>query len=69
MQILNQPITWHHINTSRHGQDNLLKFKLSMRMGKKGDFSDFEHVVWCQTSWSELFRNSWSNGIFTHNHL
>ena len=26
----------------RGGQDNLLKFKPSIRMGKKGDLSDFE---------------------------
>ncbi len=23
----------------------------------------------CQTSWSEYFKNCWSTGIFTHNHL
>lgn len=29
----------------RHGQDDPLKFKLSIRMGKKGDLSDFESDV------------------------
>ncbi len=28
---------------TRCGEDNLLKFKPSIRMGKKGDLSDFEH--------------------------
>ncbi len=28
---------------STSGEDNLLKFKPSIRMGKKGDLSDFEH--------------------------
>jgi len=30
------------ISTCRHGQDDLLKFKPSIRMEKKGDFCDFE---------------------------
>ncbi len=30
------------ISAHRHGQDDLLKFKPSIRMGKKGDLSDFE---------------------------
>lgn len=29
----------------RHGQDDPLKFKLSISMGKKGDLSDFESDV------------------------
>ncbi len=24
---------------------------------------------WCQTGWSEYFKNCWSTGIFTHKHL
>ncbi len=24
---------------------------------------------WCQTDWSEYFKNCWSTEIFTHNHL
>ncbi len=28
--------------TCRHGQDDVLKFKPSIRMGKKGDLSDSE---------------------------
>ncbi len=35
-QIANQPITW------SHGEDDFLKFKPSIRTGKKGDLSDFE---------------------------
>ncbi len=31
------------IQVSRCGEDDLLKFKLSIRTGKKGDLSDFEH--------------------------
>ncbi len=27
------------------------------------------HGCWCQTGWFEYFRNCWSTGIFTHNHL
>ncbi len=41
----NQPITWQQLNAfrlSRCGEDDLLKFKPSIRMGKKGDLSDFE---------------------------
>ncbi len=30
------------IKASRCGEDNVLKFKPSIRMGKKGDLSDFE---------------------------
>lgn len=29
----------------RHSQDNLLKFKLSIRTGMKGDLGDFERGV------------------------
>jgi len=31
------------ISAYRCGKDDLLKFKPSIRMGKKGDLSDFEH--------------------------
>ncbi len=31
-------------------------------MGKKGDLRDFERGCWCQTSWSEYFKNCWSTG-------
>ncbi len=40
-QIANQPITWQQLNAFRHL--DLLKFEPSIRMGKKGDLSDFEH--------------------------
>ncbi len=40
-------------------------------MGKKGDLSDFERgmVIGDRRGWSEYFKNCWSTGIFTHNHL
>ncbi len=37
------PITWQQLNVaSRCGEDDLLKFKPSTRMGNKGDLCDFE---------------------------
>ncbi len=33
------------IKASRCGEDDLLKFKPSVRTGKKGDLSDFEHRI------------------------
>lgn len=45
-KIYNQLITWHQLNAFGYvGQDNLLKFKLRLRMREKGDFSDFEWDV------------------------
>lgn len=38
-QIANQPLTWPQVSESV----NLLKFKPIIRMGKRGDISDFEH--------------------------
>lgn len=32
-----------YISACRHGHDDLLRFKTGIRMGKKGDASDFEH--------------------------
>ncbi len=51
----------------RHSQDNLLGFKLSIRMGKKGDISYFEcgMVVGARRAWTDYFRNRWSTGIFS----
>lgn len=48
------------IEVRRHGQGNLLKFKPSIGMGKKGDSSDSVFV--CFRTWR-------STGIFTHTHL
>lgn len=48
MHISNQLITWQQLNPFRHVdmvKDNLLKFKPSIRMGKKCDLSDFEHGI------------------------
>ncbi len=52
---------------SRCGEDDLLKFKPSIRMGKKeGDLSDFERgMLLVPDGWSEYFKNYWSTGIFS----
>jgi len=45
MQISNQPITWQLLECIKEcgpGQDYLLNSKLNVRMGKKGDLSNFE---------------------------
>ncbi len=39
---------------SRCGEDNLLKFKPSIRMGKKGDLSDFERGMVVGARWAGL---------------
>ena len=44
IHVSNQPITWQQLDAFRHvDMVDLLKFKPSIRMGKKGDLSDFEH--------------------------
>lgn len=45
MEISNQPVSWQQLNTFRHGEGDVLNFKLSIRMGNKGNFSDF-NVAW-----------------------
>ncbi len=43
--IVNQPITWQQLNAFRHldvVKTTCLSSNLSIRMGKKGDLSDFE---------------------------
>jgi len=47
-------------------QDNLLNSKLNVRMGKKGDLSNFERGCWCQMGQSEYFTICSVTGIFTH---
>jgi len=45
MQLSNQLITWQLLKCIKGcglGQDNLLNSKLNVRMGKKGDLSNFE---------------------------
>lgn len=37
----------------RYGQDNLLKFTRRIRIGKKGDSSDFEHGVVIGARWAD----------------
>lgn len=34
-----------YIQGCRHSQDNLLEFKMNIRMGKKGDFTEFERSI------------------------
>ncbi len=59
------------ILASRCGEDDLLKFKLSIRMGKKGDLSDFEcgMVVGARRAGLSISKTAKSTGIFMHNHL
>lgn len=51
-------------------QNNLLKFKLSIRIRKKGDLSDSKSDMYIILGWfypmerSEYFRNCWSIGFF-----
>lgn len=62
-------VTTRRIYTCRGCKDNSLKFKLSPRMGKNGDLSDFKRVVGagqvgvCISGSADLL------GIFTHNQL
>ncbi len=44
----------HCILASRCGEDDLLKFKPSVRMGKKGDLSDFERGMFVGARWVGL---------------
>lgn len=48
----------------KHGKDDLLLFKPSIKMGKKGDLLNMVIGM----GWSEYFRNSGSTGLFTLNH-
>lgn len=48
----------------RRGDNHLLKFKASVRVGKKEDLNDSECGpvgLWCQTGWSEYFTNCCSS--------
>jgi len=57
-----QPITWQRLYALRyHSQDNLPKFKLSIRMG------DIKCAM--VVGAMPCSGNCWSTGIFTHNHL
>ncbi len=52
----NQPITGQQLNAFRHrcDEDDLLKFKPSIRMGKKEDLSDFERGMVVCARWAGL---------------
>jgi len=52
MQISNQPVSWQCIFKHKHGQDDLLKFKLSIRMGEKGDLNDFGRGMFVGAKWA-----------------
>jgi len=46
MQLSNQPITWQLLQClDQDPKCNLLNSKLNVRMGKKGDLSNFERGV------------------------
>lgn len=74
-QIPNQPIhmaATQCIKAHRHAQDDLLKYKPSVRMDKKGDLSVFECSMGVgvrQAEYGEYFRSCWTTGIFMHSHL
>ncbi len=46
------------IYACRDGRDDLMQFKSSIRMGKKGYLNDFEHgmAVGAKKAWFEYFR-------------
>lgn len=50
------------------GEGDLLKFKASLKMSNKGDWSDFECSSWCQAG-CRSENCSGSTGVFAHNHL
>lgn len=53
-----QSVTWENDHYEcRHNQDDLLEFKDAIRMGLKGDLSDFKFGVIVGTSRAEHFRN------------
>lgn len=58
----NHTATAEGISACRRGED--LEFQPSIRVGRE-DWSDLEWLL----GRSESFRNCWSTGIFTHNHL
>ncbi len=53
----------------RRGEDDLLKFKPSIRMGKKWDLSDFNRgmAVGARQAGLSISKTA-DTGIFTHNH-
>lgn len=59
-KISNQPNTWRILNACRHihGQGDHLKLKVSIRIRKKGDLSEFDSDMFVgATRRSEAFRN------------
>jgi len=73
MQLSSQPITKQLLQCiygCGPGQDNLLNSKLNVRMGKKGDSSNFEHgmVVGARRAGLSISQSAQLLG-FTHNHF
>lgn len=66
MQISNKPITQHQLDAF-----NPLKLKLSIRIRKKGDISDFECGMVVATGETGLIISETPDllGFFPHNHL
>jgi len=57
MQLSNQPIIWQLLQCiygCGPDQDNLLNSKLNVRMGKKGDLSNFESGMVVGARWAGL---------------
>lgn len=48
------------IQVFRYDKDDLLFFKLSTRMGKKGDLNDFEQVLVVSARWADLLGFSYT---------
>ncbi len=68
-QIANQPITWQQLDAFRCGEEGLLKFKPSIRMGKKGDLSDFERGMVVGARWAGMSISKTANLLgFSPNH-
>lgn len=58
-------------SNSKHSQDGLLNFNLSIRMSKKGDLRGTLNVIWLLVPHGlpDYFTKCWSAGHFPHNHL
>lgn len=55
LSLVGNPMQLRHVGKKKHGQNDLLKFKPSIRMEKKCDLKDYECDCWCETGWSEYF--------------
>ena len=68
-----QPIAWQQLTAFRHVEEvkHPAEVQTEHQNGEERGFKWLWtcHGCWCQTGWSEHVRNSWSAGIYTHNHL